>query len=148
MKTMHMLFVPSARRRRGFTIIEALISIVIAAGAVLAFVGMIPYGFEHIQVNASQVQAIALGQRYLDTVRNAEESSQPLPSATTVPVDQGDSFVTGAANASSPLFTITPDTCPVVNSSTYANQHDCSVTVTWTQNNESETIKVETYVTR
>lgn len=141
-----MRFFTRTRRERGFTLIEALISIVIVAGAVLAFLGVIPYGFGEVQVNASQIQAIALGQRYLDTVHNAEESGQPLPTATTAPVDQGNSFLSGAADQASSVFTITPDTCPTVNSSTYVKQHDCSVTVTWTANNESQTIKVETYV--
>lgn len=133
---------------RGFSIIEALISIVIAAAIILALLGMVPYGFNAIQVNATQVQAVAIGQQYLDALRNAEQSGQVLPTATTAPVDQGDAFMTGSTNTSSSVFTIAPNTCPTASPGTYASQYDCAVTVTWAENGRNETVTVETYVTR
>lgn len=138
----------SARLQRGFSLIEALISIVIVAAILLALLGIIPYGFNQVQVNATQAQAIALGQQYLDVVRNAEQSNQPLPAATSVPIDQGDQFMQGSANSATSTFTITPNTCPLYNAGATASQYDCSVTVTWVEDGQSKTVRVETYVTR
>jgi Tfp pilus assembly protein PilV len=135
------------RSRRGFSLIEALLSIVMMTAIVLALLGIIPYGFDEIQVNATQVQATALGQQYLDALRNAKQSKNPLPTATTAPVDQGDSFATGSTNTSSSTFNIAPNSCPVVTAGATASQYDCAVTVTWTENGQNESVKVETYVT-
>jgi type II secretory pathway pseudopilin PulG len=133
--------------RRGFTLIESLLSIVMMTAIVMALLGVLPFGFNEVQVNATQVQATAVGQQYLDALRNAKESNNPLPTATTAPVDQGDAFLTGASNTTASTFTITPNACPVANAGTSASQYDCAVTVTWTENGQSHSIKVETYVT-
>ncbi|MDQ6824926.1 MAG: prepilin-type N-terminal cleavage/methylation domain-containing protein [Candidatus Eremiobacteraeota bacterium] len=133
---------------RGFTLIEALISVLIMTTITLALLGLVPYGYNEIQVNATQVQAIALGQQYLDALRNAKQTNNPLPTATTAPVDQGNTFMTGSSNATSSVFTITPNPCPTALPGPTASQYDCSVTVTWTENGNNESIKVESYVTQ
>jgi Tfp pilus assembly protein PilV len=136
-------------RCRGFSLIEALIAILIVASGVLAMMGVISYGFNETQVNATQVQAIAIGQQNLDALRSAAQSGGTLPGATTAPIDQGDSFLSGSQNAASGAFNITPNTCPQIAAGTggSANEHDCSVTVTWTEDGQNESIKIETYVT-
>lgn len=138
----------SCRRSRGFSIVEALLSIIIASSVILTLLGIVPYAFNEVQINASQVQAIALGQKYLDTLHNAEQSNQALPAATTAPLDQGDSYLTGVANSSSSVFTITPNACPTAIAGPTASQYDCAVTVTWTENGRNESITVEDNVTR
>ena len=136
------------RSSRGFSLIEALISMVLMTAIVLALLGAIPYGFNEVQVNATQIQATALGEQYLEALRNAKQTNNPLPTATTTPVDQGDSFMTGSQNASSSVFTIAPNTCPVKVPGANASEYDCSVTVTWTENGVSEATTVESYVTQ
>jgi type II secretory pathway pseudopilin PulG len=138
----------ATRRTRGFSLIEALISMVMIAAIVLALVGVVPYGFDEVQVNASQVQATAVAQQYLDALRNAKESNNPLPVATTAPIDQGNSFVSGSADSGGLVFTITPNTCPSVVTGTTASEYDCSVTVSWTENNQTDSTTVESYVTQ
>jgi Tfp pilus assembly protein PilV len=132
---------------RGFSLIETLISMVLMTAIVMALLGVIPYGFNQVQVNATQVQATALGEQYLEALRNAKQTKNPLPTATTVPIDQGDSFVNGSTNATSSLFTVTPNTCPAAVTGANASEYDCSVTVTWTEDGHSEATTVESYVT-
>lgn len=133
---------------RGFTLVEALVSMVMMVAILLTLLGVVPYGFGEIQVNATQVQATAQGQQFLDALRNAKETNQPLPTATTVPIDQGNSFLTGASNTSSSAFTITPNACPTASAGTTASEYDCSVTVTWSENGQSHLTTVEGYVTQ
>jgi len=137
-----------SKQSRGFSLIEALISVVIMATVTLALLGMVPYGYRQVQMNATQVQAIALGQQYLDALRNAKQVGNALPTATTAPVDQGNTFMTGSSNATSSVFTITPNPCPTAVAGLTASQYDCSVTVTWTENGTTDSVKVESYVTQ
>lgn len=120
---------------------------VLMTGIVLALLGVIPYGFNEVQVNATQVQATALGEQYLEALRNAKQTKNPLPTATTAPIDQGDSFMNGSTNAATSVFTITPNACPAAVAGANASEYDCSVTVTWTENGKSEATTVESYVT-
>ena len=143
-----MFTLKSPKASRGFTIVEALISVLIMVVVTLALLGMVPYGYGQVQQNATQVQAIALGQQYLDALRNAKQTNSTLPAATTAPVDQGNTFMTGSSNATSSVFTIAPNACPPVTAGPVVSQYDCSVTVTWTENGRSDTIKVESYVTQ
>jgi Tfp pilus assembly protein PilV len=143
-----MFTLTSLKASRGFTIVEALISVLIMVVVTLALLGMVPYGYGQVQQNATQVQAIALGQQYLDALRNAKQTNSTLPAATTAPVDQGNTFMTGSLNATSSVFTIAPNACPTATAGPVASQYDCSVTVTWTENGRSDTIKVESYVTQ
>ena len=142
------MFAIKLKRSRGFTLIEALISVLIMATVSLALLGMVPYGYGEVQVNSTQVQAIAVGQQYLDALRYAKQTNNVLPSATTAPVDQGNTFMTSSANTTSSVFTITPNTCPTAITGPTASQYDCSVTVTWTENGTSGSVKVESYVTQ
>ena len=135
------------RQCGGLSLIEVLVSIAIMTAVLLAMYSVIPYCFKELQVNATQVQAIALGQQTLDALRNATQGKSPLPSATTAPVDQGDSFISSSSNPASGVFTITPNTCPLVQNGGTINQYDCLVTVVWTENGANESIKVESYVT-
>jgi uncharacterized protein (TIGR02598 family) len=144
------MFLPPSRPRRpvrGMSLIEVLISIAIMAGIILAMLGLVPYGFDELQVNSARVQAVAVAQQDLDALRNWKQSSNPQPTATTVPIDQGDSYMNGAANPAAGVFTVSPNTCPVISAGNQINQYDCSVTVTWTQNDQSDSVTVESYVT-
>jgi hypothetical protein len=114
----------------------------------LVLLGMVPFGYGAVQMNSTQVQAIAVGQQYLDALRYAKETNNVLPTATTAPVDQGNQFMTGSSNPSSSVFTISPNTCPLAVAGSTASQYDCSVTVTWTENGTNGSVKVESYVTQ
>ena len=135
-------------KQRGFTLIEALISTVLAGGLVVGLLGIVPYGFNATQMNSVQIEAVAVGQQYLDGLREAEQSFRPLPGPTSAPIDAGNGYVSNAALATTALFTVTPNTCPVSVSGSASSQYDCSVTVSWTQNGVPDSIKVETLVTR
>jgi len=142
------MFTIKLKQSRGFTLIEALIAMVIMAIVALALLGMVPYGFGEVQQNSTQVQAVAVGQQYLDALRYAKQTKNVLPTATTAPVDQGNTFMTGSSNTTSSVFAIAPDTCPIAVTGLTASQYDCSVTVTWTENGKSDSVKVESYVTQ
>ena len=122
---------------------------IVIALVVLAMGSITPYAFSQIQVNSTQAQAVALAQQVLDAQRNALEGGTALPTATTVPIDQGDSFLNnGSANNASGNFTVSPDACPQTTSGQYSNQRTCTVSVAWTENNQSKSLTVQSIVTK
>lgn len=137
-------------RERGFSLIEALIAMVILLLASLAMLSVVPFGFNNVETNSIQVQAVAVGQQYLDDERNAELHSAVMPTVTTAPIDPGHSFLAGSvSNSNYGNFTITPDGCATVqNAGTSANVYSCSVIVSWTQSGASRTTMVQSYVTK
>ena len=134
-------------RTRGFSIIEALLAIIVIAFAILAMGTITPYSFSQVQVNSTQVQAVAIAQQVLDAQRSWKLSGTTQPTATTVPIDQGNSFISGTQNNQSGNFNVSPDACPLTTAGTFSNQYTCSVTVTWTENNEPRSLTVQSIVT-
>lgn len=131
---------------RGFSIIEALLAIVMLLLAVLAMLAIIPASFGGTSLDSERIQAVEAGQQYLDSLRqyiraNGTITGLPLPPSITI--DAGDSYRSGAALASPGNFTMSPN-CQTVSGT--SKLFDCVVTVTWTQNNAGRTVKVETYV--
>jgi len=140
---------PSRFARRGFSLIEAMLAIVVVVLAVLAMLSMVPFGHNSVQTNSVQVQAISIAQKYLDDERNAlSQNTFAMPTATTAPIDGGQSFVGGSVSNYG-NFTVTPDGCPTKQySGSSANVFSCSVTVTWTEMGSTRTVTVQTYVTK
>jgi len=136
------------KRTRGFTLIEGLLGMVIIVLTVLTLYAMIPFAFNGVQRDAQEVQAVAVGQRYLDDERNAKMHNLPMPVATSVPIDGGDAYAGGSA-ASAGTFAVTLDGCGTVQSSgTYANLYSCEVTLRWTEDSATRTVTVQSYVTK
>jgi prepilin-type N-terminal cleavage/methylation domain-containing protein len=135
-------------RNRGFTLIEALIAIVIVALTMLALLAVVPASFNDVQMDALEVQAVSVGQQFLDDERNAKLHGLATPVATSAPIDAGESFV-GGSMSNYGSFAVTPDGCTTVqNPGVTSNVYSCSVSVRWIENGASRSVKVQSYVTK
>ena len=121
---------------------------VIVAVTVSSLLLVVPFAFNNVQMNAIEVQAVSVGQRFLDDERNAKLQSSVMPTATSVPIDAGQSFEGGnAGNFGN--FNVTPDGCATVQSpGLNTNVYSCSVDVTWTESGASRSVTVQSYVTK
>jgi len=83
---------PKANRGngRGFTLLEALVSIVIFGVGLSTFFGLFPYSLHEVQHSNIYLQAVSVGQQYMDAIRSSVEQSQPMPAPTTAAIDAGD----------------------------------------------------------
>jgi len=137
---------------RGFTLIETLIAMIICFLAILATLSVVPFGFSNVQTNSVHAQAVAVAQRYLDDERNALlQLASAMPTATTVPIDPGQSFTNaGVSNSGYGNFTITPDGCVTkqFTGASGANVYLCTVTVSWTESGALRSVTEQTYVTK
>lgn len=135
-------------KKRGFTLIEVLVAIVVLTLTILALLAVVPFSFNNVQMNALEVEAVSVAQQYLDDERNAKLHNLPMPTATTAPIDPGQSFV-GGTMGNYGNFAITPDGCATVqNGGSFANVYLCSVNVRWTETSASRTVTVQSYVTK
>lgn len=132
------------RNARAFTLIEALIAIVILLLALLTMATVIPQSMNGVQRNLERTEATAQAQLYLDTVRNYLAnggSVASLPTAPTPAIDAGSKYqasgtITGAGN-----YALTAS-CPTFGAASF----DCTVTATWTEDGAQRTASVESYV--
>jgi prepilin-type N-terminal cleavage/methylation domain-containing protein len=131
---------------RGYTLLEALISIVIFGIGLSTFFGLLPFSLHEVRHANVYLQAVSAGQQYLDSMRSSVEQSRPLPSATSIPIDGGDSVTgNGTVNASPGNFSIN-GTCTVVTPFTRLQQ--CTVYVNWTESGFARSYSVESYATQ
>ena len=137
-------------RNRGFTLIEAMIAMVMVVLSVLTMFAMVPFAFNGLQMNAVEVQAVSVAQQFLEDERNAKLESIPMPTATSAPIDAGQSFFnSGNAATIGSAFAVTPNGCSSVqNPGLNTNVYLCSVSVTWTQTGASRSVTVQSYVTK
>jgi len=125
-----------------------MLAIVVVALSVLAMLSIVPFGFNSVQANSLEVQAVAVAQQYLDDEHNALSHSLPTPAATTAPIDAGLSYM-GGSTSNYGSFNVAPDGCATKQyPGSSANVYSCSVTVTWTESGASRTVTVQTYVTK
>jgi|SRR6516162_5100381 type II secretory pathway pseudopilin PulG len=137
-----------SERNRGFTLIEALIAMVIVFVTVSSLLLVVPFAFNNTQMNAVEVQAVAVGQRFLDDERNAKLQSSVMPTSTSLPIDPGQGFMGGSAGNFG-NFDVTPDGCATVQTAGInTNVYSCSVNVTWTENSATRSVTVQSYVTK
>jgi type II secretory pathway pseudopilin PulG len=142
-----------ARTRRAFTLIETMIALVVMLMSLLAMLAVVPFAFTNVQTNALQVQAVAVGQRFLDDERNAKLHAIPTPGPTNVPIDAGQSFVDQNQTAKDyGNFTVTPDGCSTIQLTgsgphLHVNSYLCSVSVSWTVSDATRTVTVQSLVT-
>jgi len=141
----------SSGRSKGFTVIEALIAIVMLVGVMLALFGVVPRVFQNASHDAVRTQAAAVAQQYLDSLRQyvqANGSNAGLPAAPTLAIDDGDTYMgagTPAPGASPSTFVLSNNACPLVGGTSL--MYDCQVTATWTQNGRLNSLTLESYVT-
>jgi Tfp pilus assembly protein PilV len=142
---------PQRIAERGFALVEALIAMTALFLAIIAMLSVIPFGFSSVQSNSVRAQAVTVGQLSLDDQRNAVMHGLPAPTATTVPVDPGESYVnSGVSNTNYGNFTVTPNGCATVQTTGTAlsqvNLYLCSVTVTWKISIFPKSITEQSYV--
>lgn len=133
---------------RAFTIIEAMIAMVVLMIAILGLLGLLPGSMNFVNRDSQRLQAIAVAQQYLDALRQcyaASGSKCVPPAAPVIAIDPGDQFMANDVDAPSVGNFNTTGSCSLSGAST--RMYDCSVSVTWTQNNASRTVSVESYVT-
>lgn len=117
--------------------------------ALLGSLAAIPTAFNNTLRDSERIQAIAVGQQYLDSLMEYvtfNGSDANLPAAPTISVDAGQRFEGDGVAATNPgNFSITNNGCPKIASSNA--EYDCLVTVAWTENSAHRTVVVESYVT-
>jgi type II secretory pathway pseudopilin PulG len=135
--------------QRGFTIIEALIALVLLIGVMLALLGIVPSAFRDASRDSQAIQAATAAQEYLDTLRQTIQNTGTttnLPTPAPIGVDPGDSYVgSNLQEASTGNINLSNNTCPTSGGST--RMYDCIVTATWLEDGQSRSVSVESYVT-
>jgi len=139
---------------RAFTLIEIMIALVVMLLTFLAMLAVVPFAFTNVQTNAIEVQAVAVGQRFLDDERNAALHHIAGPTVTTVPIDAGESLPgEGTPDAGYGNFTVTPDGCTTAElpgnaADDFVGTYLCSVSVSWIQSRVTRTVAVQSFVTK
>jgi len=137
---------PSRGSGRGFTLLEALISIVIFGVGLSTFFGLFPYSLHEVRHSNYYLQAVSVGQQYMDSIRSSVEQSRPLPGPTLAPIDRGYEVLgTGAHNTSPGNFTVT-GSCTLV--SPFTRLQHCTVNVLWIEDGFTRSYGVESYATQ
>lgn len=132
-------------RPRGFSLIEAMVGMVVLLIGVLMLVGAIPAAYGFSAQDSVRVQAVSAGQEYLDDIRQYIQSSgvdtnlPPAPNVSVVPP----TFSSDGATPTPVVLSLTPS-C----SARSLFSFDCSVTVQWiADSGPSQKVKVESYIT-
>ena len=134
---------PRKKGTRGFSIIEAMIALVLLTFAVMSLFGVVSATFDYTQQDSEHMQAVAAAQQYLDAIRQAKQNGNALPAAPTVGVDLGYGL-TGAQITSLQNFSMTNNACPQVTGSQLL--FNCQVTASWTQSGATKSLIVQSYV--
>jgi len=147
-------------RFRAFSLIEALVAMVILIIGVLTLTTAYTYAFGRIGERDDQLQAISFGQQYIEQVRQQIRAGATALTPGTAPIDAGYPLAFGVmgypqpgSTASPPPqdaspgdFTATATTNPAL--SVGANSYDVTVDVTWTYGGGARNVRLETIVTR
>ena len=140
--------VRAGRRRtaRGYTLVEALVSIVIFGVGLSTFFGLFPYSLHQVRHSNIYLQAVSVGQQYMDAIRSSVEQGTPMPGPATPTIDGGDEVLgTGARNASPGDFHVS-GSCGLV--TPFTRLEHCQVTVQWLEDGFTRTYSVESYATQ
>ena len=137
---------PNRGNGRGFTLLEALVSIAIFGVGLSTFFGLFPYSLHEVRHSNIYLQAVSVGQQYMDAMRSSVEQSRPLPTPTSAPIDGGDEVLgTGHHNASPGNFSLT-GSCVSVPPFTRLQQ--CTVTVQWLVDGFTRIYSVQSFATQ
>jgi Tfp pilus assembly protein PilV len=136
-----------AVRRRGFSIVEALIALSLVLMALVGLFGVLPFTFGAIQDDSLRAEASAAGQQYMDRVRIAVQSGRPLPAASEVDLSSGRSMATGESSNTAATLDLSAACAQPDGSDT--SLYDCTVTQTLTEGGKSlQLAPLESYATR
>lgn len=121
--------------------------------AMLALLGAVPMSFQYASRDGVRMQAATAAQQYLDSLHQYVQhngTNTNLPAAPTLTVDEGDQYMGSNSPMPNPsaapiTFGLTNNGCPAVAGS--SRMYDCQVTASWTQDNQPDTLTVESYVT-
>jgi prepilin-type N-terminal cleavage/methylation domain-containing protein len=135
---------------RGFSLIEVLIAFVVLTIGMLSLLTVYPYAFEYIGERDDELQAVAFGQQYMESVRSqfwtGTATAAATPAPTTAPVDYGYPSAFGAMGyfpnqtptpaplGSSSNFTASVSSVTQVGSNPSA--YDVTIKVTWPTANQ------------
>jgi prepilin-type N-terminal cleavage/methylation domain-containing protein len=137
---------PARGNGRGFTLLEALISIVIFGIGISTFFGLFPYSLHEMRHSNIYLQSVSAGQQYMDSMRSAVEQARPLPSPASIPIDGGNEVLgTGNKLASPGNFSLSGTCNPVP---PYTRLEQCTVTITWTEDGNVRTYQIQSYATQ
>lgn len=130
--------------QRGFTIIEAMVSMVVLLVVVMSMIALVPASLGYAAESSTRIQAVGAAQDYLDTVRqyiktNGDDAN--LPSPPVIPIDSGNGFFSATARPDLGNFSETPKCVP---RSLFS--FDCTVTVSWAVAGVNHSVKVESFV--
>jgi Tfp pilus assembly protein PilW len=133
--------------RRGFSIVEAMIALGLVVLALISLFNIVPFTYRAIDDDALRAEATTSAHRYLDDVRVAVQTGQPVPAPTVVPLSAGSSMTTGQASDSTPTAALAAScTQP---EGTNSPLFDCTVSITLTIGGVTHAVApVETLVTR
>ena len=130
---------------RGFSLIEAMVGMVVLLVGIMMLVGAIPASYGFTAQDSVRVQAVSAGQEYLDVIRQYVKASgvdTDLPPPPVVAIDRGQGFVSHDGPTTGDDFTMTPS-C----TSRSLFSFDCSVSVEWSVNNGPlQKVQVESYI--
>jgi prepilin-type N-terminal cleavage/methylation domain-containing protein len=131
-------------RRRGFSLIEAMMALIVLAIVAVNMVAVVPSTLGFASESSIRIQAIGVGQDYLDMIRqyiktNGEDTG--LPAAPVVPIDTGSGYFSTSARPDIGDFLETPS-CTARSLFSF----DCTVTVSWSEHGVGHEIQVESYI--
>lgn len=110
--------------------------------AVGTFMALLPFALQSNDHDSYYLQAVAVGQQFLDAERASVENNKPLPSATSIPIDGGGSVVGPGMRNSPGNFTIFGTcTAPVPPS----NLRQCTAEVDWTERQQTRSYTISSF---
>lgn len=134
-------------KRRGFSLLEALIAITLLFLALSVFLALFPYSLQQNAHDALYLQAVDAGQQYLDALRSAAEKNGPQPPYPTIAIDAGYSVVDDTTKNQSPgNFVFTGSGCATP--PPLSTLWDCTVTVRWPEAGQTRSYTTESYATQ
>jgi type II secretory pathway pseudopilin PulG len=147
-------------RVRAFSLIEALVAMVVLLVGVLTLTTAYPYAFGRIGERDDELQAVSFGQQYIEQVREQIRAGATALTPGTAPIDGGYPLAFGVmgypapgSTASPPpqlaspgTFTATATTNPALSAG--ASSYDVTVKVTWTYGGSPRQVLLETIITR
>ncbi len=137
---------PTRANGRGFTLLEALVSIVIFGVGLSTFFGLFPYSLHEVRHSNIYLQAVSVGQQYMDAIRSSVELGKPMPAPTAPAIDGGDEILgNGKKNASPGTFSVT-GSCVLI--APFERLQHCTVNVQWTEDGFIRFYTIESYATQ
>ncbi len=137
---------PNRGNGRGYTLLEALISIVIFGVGISTFFGLFPYSLHEVRHSNIYLQAVSVGQQYMDSIRSSVEQSKPMPGPTSPAISGGFEILgNGNPNPSPGNFNVTGG---CTNVPPFTRLQHCTVTVQWVEDGFTRTYFIESYATQ